>query len=263
LHVGAVDDTLGSLDSISDLEGLDGLSLARAATKFEDVNGGNSSAGREDVEEAKEEYRLDRAVVEIDLKSTHSLPLMVAMPLSMVEELAANGYCLTTLPERSSAMATSVTVEVPTSVRKKVPVLLERELQQTAFWPSTGMICEGASMSVWEKSKVENPTPASVARTASLPGMSDMEKGRRPPFPGVDFLNSSESEPSAQLTSQVAMKPGVGGRPLTEAWSLVPSSEKRRSETEPAGPVAGVVWLRPSERTVLGTAWSPFFELAR
>lgn len=51
--------------------------------------------------------------------------------------------------------------------------------------------------------------------------------------------------------------PGVGGIPLTEAISLVPSSLKMIWLAEPPGPLAGVVWFRLNERRVLFCAINP------
>ena len=85
-----------------------------------------------------------------------------------------------------------------------------------------------------------------------------MENGRRPPFWGAIWVAFAESVPSV-LTSKTARKPGVGGTPLTEATRLLPSSENTIWLTVPAGPVAGVVWLRPSERRVLLMATRPSF----
>lgn len=57
----------------------------------------------------------------------------------------------------------------------------------------------------------------------------------------------------------MARNPGVGGTPLTEAMSCLLSSEKTIWLTDPAGPVAGVVWLRLSGRLVPATGTKPFF----
>ena len=104
---------------------------------------------------------------------------------------------------------------------------------------------------------MSKPTPASVARIAFLPGMTVIENGRRPPCAGVDAVNLSESAPVLLSTSHEATNPGVGGTPLTEAKSCAPFSLKMTCETVPGGPVAGVVWLRFSERWVLSIWMSP------
>lgn len=54
-----------------------------------------------------------------------------------------------------------------------------------------------------------------------------------------------------------ARNPGVGGTPLTEATRVLPSSENTIWLTEPAGPVAGVVWFRFNARLVLAIETRP------
>lgn len=104
---------------------------------------------------------------------------------------------------------------------------------------------------------MSKPTPASVARTAFFPGMTVIENGKRPPFPGAISLKLLERDPSA-ATSQTARKPGLGGTPLMEAINDLPSSEKMTWLAEPAGPEGGVVWFKPMERRVLAFAVRPF-----
>jgi len=48
---------------------------------------------------------------------THSLLGRDAIALSIVEELAVKGYCLTTAPLRLLSTLASVTIEVPISTR--------------------------------------------------------------------------------------------------------------------------------------------------
>jgi len=47
---------------------------------------------------------------------------------------------------------------------------------------------------------------------------------------------------------------------LTDVMSFVPSSLKMTWLAAPAVPVAGVVWFRPKERSVLGFEIRPSFE---
>src|SRR5258706_16010949 len=153
------------------------------------------------------------------------------MALSIVADPGTRGYCLMILPERSSAMATSVTISVRTSVRKKDVVFCEKLDQQVAPWPSMGKTWLFAvpSAPMVLRSNVEKPMPASAARTAFFPGMMDIEKGRRPPCAGGLAVKLAERDPSS-ATSQLATNPGVGGTPLTEKSSFFESSLKRKSD---------------------------------
>jgi hypothetical protein len=72
------------------------------------------------------------------------------------------------------------------------------------------------------KSYTENPAPGSVTSRAFCPLTGVAEKGSNPPVAGVDGSKSAERLPSA-ATSHAARKPGVGGTPLTDARSFVPS----------------------------------------
>lgn len=85
--------------------------------------------------------------------------------------------------------------------------------QQVADCPSIGTTDESLDPEL--KSKISNPTPASVARRAFVPSIKVIEKGRSPPSAGATELKSSDSDPS-DATSQTARNPGVGGIPFTE-----------------------------------------------
>ena len=91
-------------------------------------------------------------------------------------------------------------------------------LQHVAFCPLIGTMLLDALLPCL-KSKISNPTPASVASTAFFPGMTVMENGRRPGAAGVTFVKSLESAPLFGSTFHTAINPGVGGTPLTEARS--------------------------------------------
>jgi len=170
------------------------------------------------------------------------------MALSIVADPGTRGYCLTILPERPSATATSVTMAVRMSVRKKDWVFCEKLDQQVAPWPVMGntwlfAVPAPPAPSVL-RSNVEKPMPASVARTAFLPGMRDIEKGRRPPCAGGLAVNRERA------VVRDVPRTRVGGTPLTETSSLFESSLKKMSDTDSGGPVGGVVCGRLIERAV-------------
>lgn len=107
-----------------------------------------------------------------------------------------------------------------------------------------------------EMSKISKPMAASVVRIAFFPGMLVIENRREPPEGGLIVLKLDDNEPS-EPTSQTARKPCPGGVPLTATINEVPSSLKTIWLAEPAGPVAGVVWLMLRERKVLAFGTRP------
>ena len=143
-------------------------------------------------------YRLSRSLELGDIATTRKIS-RVFYRIDKNKRLT-----FTIVPLRFLSTFTSVTVEVPISVRQKFPDPLLKLDQHVAFWPVIGTTLEVAlklfAAEFPPKLKMSNPTPASVARMAFVPGMTVMENGSRPPARGVDLTGSAESEPSAAIS---------------------------------------------------------------
>ena len=89
--------------------------------------------------------------------------------------------------------ATSVIFDVRMSEVKNVFVRLEKSDQHVAPWPWIGVTLVVAGwLAPCAKLNVSTPTPASVARTAFVPGIKVIENGKTPPF-GVVLTGCAES----------------------------------------------------------------------
>lgn len=164
------------------------------------------------------------------------------------------GRTFTTVPFKSSSTETSVTIDVSTSVRKKLPVFPLNDDHPVVFWPSIFTADDWLLF----RSTIVNPTAGSATSSAFFPGISVIENGCAPPDGGSMRLKSWESAPLLS-TSHTAMKPLLRLSPLTDASNCLPSSLKRTWLPEPSSPVPGLVWLRSRERSELSIGLRPLF----